>query len=324
MNEIQTIEIKRFNYEQLDATTASFLINTENIMRETLGNAYTKIGQELKNSQDLLSKNGYGCFEEWYTSLGFKKNKVYDLINRYDLIVGNSDKQNMIEELPLSLSYEISKPSADEELKKMVLDGDIATLKELNQIKKDKKELEQKIQDLENRPVKTVVLEKEVPVVPEDYQYYKDKSNERGTLLKQAEDKVRELNREVQDKAMELEKATNEKSILERKAKLNEEESKKYNQLKDQIENLSKQKDDLGRQIKSRTELSGLVVRVEHMLKTELAPIKYSRAIRESSTDEIVTRNLRDIVNRVEDWCKEMYQYVGHDNIINVEVIDYE
>ena len=28
-------------------------------------NAKTKIGEELKRAQDLLAKNGYGCFGEW-------------------------------------------------------------------------------------------------------------------------------------------------------------------------------------------------------------------------------------------------------------------
>ena len=69
---------------------------------------------------------------------------------------------------------------------------------------------------------------------------------------------------------------------------------------------MSKQKDKLGRQIKARTELSGLVVRIEHILKTELAPVKYSRAINEASTDEIVINNLIDIIDRVQGWCTEM------------------
>nr|WP_232212695.1 hypothetical protein [Borrelia recurrentis] len=59
-----------------------------------------------------------------------KKDKVYSLISRYELLVENSDKQSIIKNLPLSLSYEISKKSCPTNLKMEVLNGKIKTLKE--------------------------------------------------------------------------------------------------------------------------------------------------------------------------------------------------
>jgi hypothetical protein len=49
------------------------------------------------------------------------------------LLIGNSDKQILIENLPLSLSYEISKESCPEELKEKVFSGEIKTLKEFKE-----------------------------------------------------------------------------------------------------------------------------------------------------------------------------------------------
>jgi hypothetical protein len=114
----QLIENK-FNYNQLQPEIAEFLKDKETNMKEIVGSAYTRIGKELKEAQDRLAGDNHynGCFQEWYESLGFKKDKVYCLINRYDLLLGNSEDKNLIEDLPLSLTYEIAKESADPELK---------------------------------------------------------------------------------------------------------------------------------------------------------------------------------------------------------------
>jgi chromosome segregation ATPase len=171
------------------------------------------------------------------------------------------------------------------------------TTRELQQAIREKKELEKQLQEIKSRPPK--VEYREVEKIPDDYHDLRKKANK--------------LQKQLLDKDHELESARAEKQLLERKAKLNDSEAKKYKELKDQIEKLSKQKNDLGRQVKARTELSGLVVRVEHLLKTELAPIKYSRAIEEAKDDDIVINNLSDIVARVKAWCKEM------ENIIEPE-----
>jgi hypothetical protein len=136
--------IQSFNYSALDDSTASFLRNKEGTMRDIVGKAYTELGKELKEAQDELSKRGYGCFYEWFESLGFKKDQVYRWIGRYELIVANCDKRELIEELPLSLTYEISKPSIEPDLKQKVLDGEIESLKELREIKKALQEAERR------------------------------------------------------------------------------------------------------------------------------------------------------------------------------------
>ncbi|MFC2949174.1 hypothetical protein [Virgibacillus sediminis] len=98
------------------------------------GKAYTELGRELKEAQDELAKNGYGCFQSWIESVGFKRNKAYDLIRRYETIVRISDEQkrDLLEDLPVSLTYEIAKPSAEAtpakaQAKAEVLAGEIDT-----------------------------------------------------------------------------------------------------------------------------------------------------------------------------------------------------
>lgn len=132
---VNEVSAQVFDYTELDVPTADFLRIKETNMREIVGKAYTDLGRELKEAQDALAKNGYGCFRDWCESIGMKKDAVSRLIQRYDLIVANCDEREMLEYLPLSLSYEIAKPSAESteakaQAKVEVLDGTIATLKE--------------------------------------------------------------------------------------------------------------------------------------------------------------------------------------------------
>lgn len=150
----------KFDYAQLDEGVSAYLLKKESSMREIVGKAYTELGRELKEAQDELSNHGYGCFEEWYTSLGFKKDRVYSLIQRFDLIVGNSDKRELLEDLPVSLSYEIAKPNADSELKQKVLNGDITSHKQYKELEFRIKQSEKRAADLE----KQLDIAKRIPV----------------------------------------------------------------------------------------------------------------------------------------------------------------
>ncbi|WP_154059166.1 hypothetical protein [Bacillus paralicheniformis] len=148
-------EIEAFSYEQLDESTSKFLRNKENRMREIVGKAYTDLGRELKEAQDCLSKKGYGCFREWCISLGLKKDVVNRLIHRYELIVANCDEQaTLLEDLPVSLTYEIARPSAEStepkrQAKQAVLNGEVKTLKEYRELLAEKEAAEAALKQAE-------------------------------------------------------------------------------------------------------------------------------------------------------------------------------
>jgi hypothetical protein len=91
---------------------------------------YNELGEIFSETQKKLSNNKNGVFEKWYLQLGFNKKPVYRLINRWNYIVSNWYNKSLIENLPVSLSYEISNPNCSEELSKKVLSGEITTLKE--------------------------------------------------------------------------------------------------------------------------------------------------------------------------------------------------
>lgn len=151
----------------------------------------------------------------------------------------------------------------------------------------------------------------------EDKQKYTNRLNELEKYNNQLKVKS-EL--DSKDIALKIKRLEEDKVLLERKVKLNEKEVQQYNELKKSIEQLKLEKTDLSRQIEAVTSISGLVIEVENLIKTKLAPIKYSKAIVEQKDDMIVQNNLKDIVNRIQDWCDEMYSLINN-NYINVEVI---
>lgn len=128
-------EVITFQYESLDDSTADYLRRKEANMREIVSKAYTALGKELKEAQDTLAKNGYGCFEAWCEYIGMKPPQVRRLIHRYTTIrTLCSEQAEMLEDLPVTLAYEISSPSAEStpakaQAKSEVLDGKIDTLK---------------------------------------------------------------------------------------------------------------------------------------------------------------------------------------------------
>ena len=152
-------------------------------------------------------------------------------------------------------------------------------------------------------------------------------------IAKKTVKETKELRREVQDKTpeevvevikQENEMLRKENESLRKINEINERRAKEGDKLKEELERLGTTKDDYGRAINAATELSGLVVKIEHLLKDELAPIKYSRAMTEQRDNEIVQRNLEEIVGIVRAWCDEMDSYLNKNNYIDVEVITYE
>lgn len=136
-------------------------------------------------------------------------------------------------------------------------------------------------------------------------------------------DEIKQLennNSKVKELETQISELKTEKNILEQKVKLNKEESDKYNKLKSDIEFLTKQKTDLGRQIDSATELAGLTVKLQKLLETELAPIKFKRCIEELDSSDVCVENLTDIIYRIDDWSYEMKKLLNNNNDYIVDV----
>lgn len=135
-----------FDYSELDTDTAASLRNCETVIRTETAGYFTLLGAKFKEAQDLLANHSSGTFEQWYTAMGFKRQTVYNLIKRFEFSSSPTigERAEVFEALPLTLSYEISKPDAPAELVDKVLDGDITSNAEYQKLKKQLEEAEEK------------------------------------------------------------------------------------------------------------------------------------------------------------------------------------
>lgn len=126
-----------FDYSELDGDTAKNLRECETVIRQETAGYFTLMGAKFKEAQSLLADHASGTFEKWYTAMGFKRQTVYNLIQRYDFLGSPTigGREDTFEALPLTLSYEVSKPDAPAELVEKVLDGDITTNAEYLKLK---------------------------------------------------------------------------------------------------------------------------------------------------------------------------------------------
>lgn len=161
------------------------------------------------------------------------------------------------------------------------------TTRQLQQAISDKNELKRQLEVERSKPPVTV----EKAIFPQDYHKIKGDLAKYEFKFKEYENSIKWLEED--------------KKLLERKANLNAEDAKKYNDMKKQMDFLYKQKNDLSREIESATALARASVKIDTFLKTELAPIKYSRAF-EQMDSEVARENLLSILHNVEAWCIEI------------------
>ena len=146
-----------FDYSELDSDTAKALKGCEAIIKQETSGYFTMLGAKFKEAQELLANHGKGTFERWYSSIGFKRQTVYNLIQRYEFssspTIGGHEE--IFEALPVTLSYEISKPTAPPELVDKVLSGDITSnseyKKELEQIQEEARKAKERAEEAEKK-----------------------------------------------------------------------------------------------------------------------------------------------------------------------------
>ena len=313
MNEIATND---FDYSLLDVKTKEFLEESANIIYGIQSKSAYEIGKQLAKAQEKLAQNRYGCFEEWYRSLGFKKTKAYEYINHYNFIRSQSEQLNIekFEELPRKLQAEVSKPSANPEVNQAAFNGDITTHKEYKELERRLKLKDQALEAVkgELERAKTVkpiekVIEKEI--IPDDYKATQN-------LNKQLLDKNKDLTDELDSVKRSLRLKTASYEMLEK-------ETSEAVALKESIEHLRADKEKLENSVSNIFTLSNLVSEFEDFFDSKMAPLRFKTLIQGIGKDAQIEK-LRDILTLTENWIDEMNKIIPESGrtIIEEEIIN--
>lgn len=308
--------IKDFDYSVLDTTTKEFLEERANIIYGIQSKSAYEIGKQLARAQEKLSTRGYGCFEDWYRSLGFKKTKAYEYINHYNFVCSQNEQANIerFESLPKTLQTQIAKPSANPEVNQAVFDGDITTHKEYKELERRLKLKDQALEavkgELERaKAVKPIekVIEKEV--IPDDY---KATQNLNKQLL--------EKNKDLSD---ELDSVKRSLRLKEASYEMLEKETSEAIALKESIEHLRADKEKLENSVSNIFTLSNLVSEFEDFFDNKMAPLRFKTLIQGIGKDAQIEK-LRDILTLTENWLEEMNKIVPENGrtIIEGEIIN--
>lgn len=188
---------------------------------------------------------------------------------------------------------------------------DDATTREIATYKKQLKEKEQQIQQQQNKITelsnkKSEVVEVPVEVVPNDYEFLKQQSQ-------RSNEKLEDLNRQYNA----LQKAYNDLSQSQSKQLEN---GKKYEELEKEIARLKGQMTEEQERIASLKETSKFFKQANEMLDM-VAPLVFSDTYKRVANESMVAEKTRDLVARVEKWCKEMNRIIEQNETIEGEVI---
>lgn len=305
-----------FNYSLVDVKTKEFLEERANIIYGIQSKSAYEIGKQLAKAQEELSTRGYGCFEEWYRSLGFKKTKAYEYINHYNFVCSQNEQTNIekFENLPKVLQAQVSKPSANPEVNQAVFDGDVTTHKEYKELERRLKLKDQALEavkgELERvKQTKTTekVIEKEI--IPDDYKATQN-------LNKQLLGKNKDLSDELDSVKRSL-------RLKEASYEMLEQETSEALALKESIEHLRADKEKLENSITNIFNLSKLVSKFENFFDEEMAPLRFKTLIQGIGKDAQIEK-LRDILTLTENWLDEMNKIVPENGrtIIEGEIIN--
>ena len=246
MNEIALTN--DFDYSVLDATTKEFLEERANIIYGIQSKSAYEIGKQLARAQEKLSTRGYGCFEDWYRSLGFKKTKAYEYINHYNFVCSQNEQANIerFESLPKTLQTQVAKPSAIPEVNQAVFDGDVTTHKEYKELERRLKLKDQAMEAIKGelervKLTKTTekVIEKEV--IPDDYKATQELNKRLLAKNKELSDSEQAANERVQFIESQLKELTDQRQEVDEKSAKYDELTRAIEQSQGQLDSYQKQ-----------------------------------------------------------------------------------
>lgn len=296
---IKTIMCDVHTYDDEDQILQD-LLETNIRQRGDIGGSAKKVGGRIKELERLYGITNGGKGSNQYMQLPNKSEAAKtqdDIASNMNMSVDTLRNFKMMADMIPELED--------------LMDTGVVTKTTALAIMKNLSEDEQE-ELIESMDTTKKITQKEIQVYIDEIRELKNRppeiiDNTDTTKIKQLENKIKDLQ--------------SEKTLLEKKARLNQEDSDRFNKLKSDIDFLTKRKSDLGRQIDSATELSGLTVKLQNVLEKDLAPIKFKRCMETLDSSDVCVNNLSDIINRIDDWSDEMKKLLtdNYDDVVDVQ-----
>lgn len=306
---------------QLALSTDLNVITAEiNSFKQVAGQAVFEIGSRLKHVKE--NDLAHGQWESWCeTSLSMSVRQARKYIRVFERFSNRKLTSVSIERLDMLTAFDDEELDTPTELPS----GEIKkpfdmSQKEIEQYKRAQAEAEKRAETAEAAKAEA---EQRAKQLESETLRAKQELADRPERIVIKEDKHKLEQQRLENERLQkrITQLQNDAELLRKKAQLNDKEAKEYAELKKQIDFLHREKNDLHRQIESATAIAGLSVKIDHFLKTELSPIRYSRVL-EQMDSPVAAQNLTEIIESVESWCEDMRKFLPNKKRIEVEVID--
>lgn len=297
-----------------------------NSYKQVAGQAIFEIGRRLKHvkEHDLV----HGEWDKWCNEeLGFSRRYANQYIKVAEEFGENGKTYS---QLGVNALYHIATlPQEEREKEHVTSKGetktvDEMTVRELQEVKRKNRDLEQAKQQAESQAeqykksekIARELLEKEQNKKPEvvEKEVYKEIDNtdyaQINSLQEQLLKKGKEINY-IKNQFNELKNSTQE-----------------YEKLKESLNQLYRDKEEVEEQIEAAVSISGLQVNVEEFIRENIAGIKFSPAVRERLDSYTVQENLNDIGNMLIEAGEDVKNLIpkhgqkDDSNIIDAEIIN--
>jgi len=308
------VQYEAFDYTQIESMTDSVkLRDIEVEIKETTSKYADKLGELLFKAQEVLANNKNGLFGKWVESIGISRNTANKMIQRHNYIVTNS--YNM-DELSLSLTYEMSKPSAIPELNKAVFDGDVRTLKEYKELESQAKKLAKEKADLENKlSEKEEMLTSKTKMISTLIDKGKETVIEYQTdpkLIEELEKKKTDMNR------MQNELSKKEKELLNANKQLSTVDEVKKNEkyiadLKEQVRQAKLHLETHGKEYKALSDVAGFIRKTKEFFTAEMVPVAMINSLSESYKASY-RKDIITITEFINNWLFSVNELFGVKN----------
>ena len=278
-----------------------------NYHKQIAGQSIWEIGRRLNHvkENDLV----HGEFRAWHESLGIDKDFASKSM-RVSNELPNVETLRHFGATALNIIATLPEEQKQEQLSKAE-QGNPSTVRELQELKKQIKQKDEQIANLSevitNQEPK--VIEKQVEVVPKDYQelkskvsnadYYKEQNETLKTEVKQLEESYREL--------------LSERSAVD-------EQSEKYKQLSEAINQAKGQLSESQKLISDYKKLSDLLSKSNEFLSVA-SSLVYQDLSEVISRDGLAKRELNFLIERLEMFLNDLTK-INKNEVLEGEIIN--